>query len=246
VTGPASALTGELANYANTTGKLLGRLAVPSGGLVGADTVQTLQNKTINGAANTLTVRANIDLVGNLPIARLDSGTSASITTFWRGDGHWGAPTADPLPGSVVQTSYDEYTAQDTYTTAYAVATVQPTDGMAIIAIPFTPLYANSKLLLRATGICSAFRSPPALTAYAMFIAVDNVTVLHAQLVGHYSDGAYTPWSLETQWAPGAGAKTYRLRGVCGGSGQSIYFNGYQGAEWGSNKCTMVIQEIKQ
>jgi hypothetical protein len=65
----------------------------------------TLTNKTINGASNTLTVRLDADVSNSLPPSRLNSGTGANATTFWRGDGVWAPPAGggDVLgPGSAV------------------------------------------------------------------------------------------------------------------------------------------------
>jgi len=72
--------------------------------LVGKATTDTLTNKTINGASNTLTVRLGSDVTGNLPVANLNTGTGATSTTFWRGDGTWATPTGS---GDMLKSTYD-------------------------------------------------------------------------------------------------------------------------------------------
>jgi len=101
--GSTWASSAALTQYALIVGGGAGAAPAP---LASLGTSTTVLHGNASGAPTFGAVSLSADVTGNLPVTNLNSGTSASSSTYWRGDGTWASVTAGP-GGSNTQVQYN-------------------------------------------------------------------------------------------------------------------------------------------
>jgi hypothetical protein len=183
VVGPASSVAGDLATYADTTGRQL----------------------------------AAVSMLSKMPV------------------------------GSIIQTRYTEYTANENLTVIIPTDNTIPqwTEGTEIMAPTITPIFSNSKILVSFMGHVGT--SVPTWAMAALFRDLEvNAVVTNQTYLSVNGGGANLCFTFSD--SPGTTSlKTYRIR-IGPGGAATLRMNGYssQPAFGGTMRTTLTLQEIRQ